>query len=191
MKIDVLLVKYTPNELSEIAWENTLNTVSKWNTGVLIHDNNIKNIGLVKARNILLKKSEADVVVLMDFDFNNIDVDIEKMARVAMDFGVVVPRDTRRKNWSSEWETFEDCYCNFMVVKRETLNFINGFDEKFVTAYADWDLLNKLRDLGLVRHNLSVVEHIGLSATVPNIEEKRAVWAKDLSQFEGKSWRPR
>lgn len=190
MTVDVLLVKYTPNELSEMAWEKTLETVSKWDCGVLIHDNNVENIGLVKARNILLDQSEADVVVLMDFDFNEIDVNIKKMARVAMDFGVVVPRDTRRKKWYGEWEIFEDCYCNFMVIERSLLNIVNNFDEKFVTAYADWDLLNKLSDSGLVRHNSSVVNHIGLSATVPNIKEKRKMWAKDLVQFSGKRWRP-
>ena len=69
MTIDVILVKHTPTKMHEESWNRTLAHVNEWDCGVLIHDNNIENIGLTKARNLLLEKSEADIVVLMDYDF--------------------------------------------------------------------------------------------------------------------------
>lgn len=77
--LDILVVKYFDNQRDEELWKRTMRGLR--GESVLIWDNNSKNIGLVKARKTLLKKSDAKYICFMDFYFTAFSFDFEAMCR--------------------------------------------------------------------------------------------------------------
>lgn len=195
MLIDILLVKYTPFKEMEKDYIKTLRYLQTQKVNIIVHDNTDNNIGLVAARNKLLKMSTADCVVFMDYDFSFINVDFKDMAEYLFNHknGIICARDSREKEFSKPAKYFESCYCNFMMMRRETALAMNGFYKRYFTAYADWDMFNRLEQNGykLLTHNNSVVNHIGHSSL---IENKQDIWNKDYDVYYSlwgeKSWRP-
>ena len=195
LDIDALLVKYftrpEDNKFFDIAMSWFLDHMPH----ISIHDNNTKNIGLTKARNILIDQSKADVLILSDFDLLFGNMDIQAMTEMAMqpDVGMVMPY---HKGWNlvspSEWQPMEKCRCHFMVIRRQLLLDIGKLDERYFVAYADWDLLNRLemQKLKILQHNKSEIRwHYHLSSRLP---EKSMIWDKDRAaydkQWSGKRW---
>lgn len=193
--IDVLLVKYTPHKQQEAAYLRTVAYLKRQNVNLLVHDNTDLNIGLTAARNKLLKFCKSEYVVLMDYDFSELNIDFEDMTAYLQnhDNGVIVARDSREGESHKQVEMFTSCYCNFMMLRRSTLTKLNYLNNRYFVAYADWDLLNRLEVAGykLLKHNVSTVTHLGLSNLSPN---KKEIWAKDYDTYVNywgtKSWRP-
>jgi GT2 family glycosyltransferase len=67
-------------------------------------------------------------------------------------------------------------------MRREVFDRLEGFDDRYFVAYADWDLIMtaRMEDLRTVQHNRSTVRHIGLSNANP---KKQQMWSKDRSVF--------
>lgn len=193
MTYDICIVKFTPNEQYQEAFEKTLDMLAdeEWDgCGVQIYDNTLDGRSLTGARNALSSGSCADVLVFMDFDFARIDVDFRKICTMANrpQVGIVIPGIGS----GEEWEEFSRCPCNMMAIRRKLLKDLGGWCEDFEVAFADWDLLNRVQELGLglLRHNPSTVEHVGLSGTLPS---KHGIWGRDAQTYRekwgAKSWR--
>ena len=185
-----LIVQYHPIFRHKRIYDETISWLERNNVPVLVHDNTKRNIGLSKARNLLLKKATADAVILMDFDIRFRSVDFEAMAEKALesDVGLVMPAkrggDTIKKN--AEWQPIEKPNCHCMVMERKLLLDMGGFDEKYFAYMADLDLLNRLREkeLQLLQHNESyIVYHFGLSTDIKN---RNKIHAKDEKLYQQK-----
>lgn len=186
--IDVLLVKYTPTKEDEKKYEqvccelrkNPLLRIIEW-------DNNRENIGLSKARNILLKQSTAKFVCFMDTDFENFNIDWSSLAtKIYGDISMTVPHDCLQATKSNDiWDEKEYIACNCMIMLRSTIQKLGGFDEQFFVAYADWDLIQRIRRNGgrILQHNNSFVKHMGSSDKNP---KKKEIWDRDYKKYLSK-----
>ena len=186
---EALIVRYDPIFRHKRIYDETMAWLDKNNVPILVHDNTKSNIGLSAARNLLLKKATADVVILMDFDIRLRNVDFEAMAEKAMenDIGIVMPAK-RGKGIAkrTEWQPIDDPHCHCMVMKRQLLLDMGGFDERFFVTYGDLDLLDRVKEknLQLLQHNKSyIVFHFGLST---DIKERNTIWAKDEKTYQRK-----
>jgi len=86
----------------------------------------------------------------------------------------------------TEWQTIDDPHCHCLVMERQLLLDMGGFDERYFVSYADLDLLNRLKEkqLQLLQHNGSyIVYHFGLST---DIKERNGVWIKDQESYRQK-----
>ena len=193
--INALVVRYCPTPEYAKTYSRTLEWLGEKGIDILTYDNTPRNIGLTAARNILVNISQADVVVLMDFDLKFGPMDFEAMAQKAMepDIGLVMPRtEGIGKEEPQDWQPIKRPQCSCIVIERALLFEIGGLDERYFIAYADWDLLNRLEERGLrvLQHNQSRIrEHYGLSRATKG---KRAIWAKDRAVYQqqyGKKWR--
>lgn len=198
MTLDFILVKYLPHDDNEILRLKNFNNVygfvsalrSKYKgTGILVKDNTADNIGLARARNELVERSKADIVCFMDFDldfgqfFHNImamKVFNDVTAGITFPFCEGLSTKKDHDGYKYEWEEKEIMPCNCFYVKRSYLNKLGRFDERYHTAYADWDLiLRVLRDgQKIFQHNSSTVKHHSISC-----EGKRYIWDKDHKEF--------
>ncbi len=193
--IDVLLVRFCPTAEHEEAFDSTV--MALWRIPglrLLVHDNTKDNIGLSRARNRLLAKATAEVVVLMDFDLSWSRLDFKAMAEITLrpGVGLVVPLSPGINGNGWTCQPIRRCACQCLVIARQLLTCLDGFDERYFVAYADWDLLNRIEKRGLVllQHNDSTItEHIGLSKRDPG---KRAIWNRDRAVYDkawpGKKW---
>ncbi len=182
--LDILLVRYCPNKLTAMQFNNTLATVSQWpNAKVYIHDNTKDNIGLVKARNLLLAQSSSPLVLLMDFDFDEFKIDLEAMCNKIQipAVGMVVPY-WRGSHLPTDWQTPTRIGCNFMMLRHEVLLEVGGLDERYHTARADWDLIHRIIKNGyyILQHNRSWVGHIPTDKD-PN---KEVIYEQDRLIYE-------
>ena len=186
---EALIVRYCPIFRHKRIYDETIAWLDKNNIPVLIHDNTKVNIGLSAARNLLLKKVTADTVILMDFDIRFRSVDFKSMAEKAMenDTGIVMP--AKRGNGiikRTEWQSISNPHCHCMVMKRQLLLDMGGFDERYFVTYGDLDLLDRVKEKGLqlLQHNKSyIVFHFGLST---DIKERNKIWAKDQKTYQQK-----
>lgn len=189
--IDICLVKYTPTDRCEEQFSKIVNFFSDDSRfNVLIHDNNIENIGLVKARNILLKKSNADYICFLDFDIEIKHIcwdDIIEKFESTEDVAIISPVTTRFSTVDNNvrWQPKEYLACNFMIFKKSTFERIGTFDEAFFVAYGDWDIVKRCMDnkLLLLQDNKSYIDHYGFSKENP---EKGKLWRKDFATFVSK-----
>lgn len=194
--IDVFLVRYCPNGQDSWLWDNTLAQLKPFPVNVLIHDNTDNNIGLAKARNALVKQSQAPHLVFMDFDFHEIRINLAALVDYLNmpDVGMTVPYSKQLATLQPytegeqpvdgwEWQEIRHIPCNFMVMKRSVFEEIGGFYEGYHTSHADTELVRRLwqRRLKVMQHNHSGVIHIGRSSADP---EKRSIWAADRRVFE-------
>jgi GT2 family glycosyltransferase len=193
--IDALLVRYCPTAEATAAFEATVKALHRDpQVRALVHDNTDNNIGLSRARNLLLKEATGDAVILMDFDLSWDYLNFNMMALKALQptVGLVVPRSPGFEHLPDPvWQPISRCACHFMVVAREKLLKFGGIDERYFVAYGDWDLLSRMRSRGLalLQHNSSrITAHTG-SARTP---QKREVWHHDRAIYDrawpGKNW---
>jgi len=190
---EALIVRYCPVFRHKRIYDETIAWLERNNVPVLIHDNTETNIGLSKARNLLLKKATADAVILMDFDIRFHSVDFKSMAKKAMenDIGLVMPAKKgnsviKRINGKiqTEWQPIDKPNCHCMVIERQLLLDMGGFDESYFVTYGDLDLLDRLKEknLQLLQHNKSyIVYHFGLST---DIKGRNKIWAKDRKTYQ-------
>ena len=185
--IEALIVRYDPIFRHKRIYNETISWLERNNVPVLIHDNTEVNIGLSAARNLLLREATADAVILMDFDIRFRSVDFNAMAEKAMenDIGIVMP--AKRGNGiikHTEWQSISNPHCHCMVMERQLLLDMGGFDERYFVTYGDLDLLDRVKekDLQLLQHNKSyIVFHFGLST---DIKERNSIWAKDEKTYQ-------
>ena len=202
--IDVILVRYCPGGIHNDMWEYTLSVLEQQPVHVLMRDNSEDNIGLVKARLELLKKSTAPVIVLMDFDFQLINVDFSVLAERLDNprVGMTIPCSHSRLNpeegpsWNRyccalptsrhEWEPVKRIPCNVMVMKRSLFHKVGGFYDGYHTAQADSELCRRVMKKGyrIEQHNRSKVIHVGASAA--SNPKKLAIWEQDRKVFESR-----
>jgi hypothetical protein len=202
--IDVILVRYCPGSVHNDMWEYTLSVLEQQPVNVLTKDNSEDNIGLVKARLELLEKSIAPVIVLMDFDFQLIDVNFSALAgrldnpRVGMTISCSRsrPNPGEGPSWNrysstlptnkKEWEATKRIPCNVMVMKRSLFDKVGGLHDGYHTAQADSELCRRVMKIGyrIEQHNLSMVIHVGASAA--SNPDKRAIWEQDRKVFESR-----
>ena len=192
---EALIVKYHPIFPHKRIYAETISWLERNNVPVLIHDNTKRNIGLTKARNLLLKKATADAVILMDFDIRFRPVDFTAMAEKAMegDVGLVMPAKRgnsiiKRINGKTqtEWQSIVNPHCHCMFMERKLLLDMGGFDENYFAYMADLDLLDRLREKGLqlLQHNKShIIFHFGLSK---DIKERNEIHARDYKTYQAK-----
>lgn len=189
--IDVIVVKYIKSDLQKNAYNNFmsyLKTVEDIN--IHIHDNTTNNIGLVKARNELIKQCSCDFVCFCDTDIAPKFIDWRKIKIKLQEdpqIGIISPVTTKFStiNKLIEWQPKEYISCNMMFMRIDNFKKIGMFDEKFFVAYADWDLIKRvfLANLKILQHNTSTVDHFGLSKNYTN---KGPVWRKDFSTYISK-----
>lgn len=191
--IDLVVVKYFGSESDETLYNNFINYITKFNNIVLhVYDNNENNIGLSKARNIAFESCSNDIVCFSDFDINpqNIHWDAIYLKLSDPSVGIISPITTKFSTYNStiEWQEKDYISCNMMFLKSEVFKSINGFDERFFVAYGDWDLIKKVKDrnLKLLQHNFSVIDHYGLSRFN---HRKGSIWRSDFKRFVDK-WGP-
>lgn len=199
MQLDALLVKYWRPDLAgtvEPWWQATWAALGAVpGLRLLVHDNNAQNIGLVRARNLLLAQATAPVVLLCDFDLELLAIDWPALAGALEDpgIGMVQPRTVTGNRAPShcpaatvgDWELVGHPHCHFMLLRRDTLAALGGFDERYHTAYADLALLNRLVGQGrkIVQHNRSLIRHYGASGLSPH--RKQTIWQRDWSVYTG------
>lgn len=188
--VDIGLVKYTQSKEEEEYFNNICNYFNSLNFNVIIHDNNSDNIGLIKARNLILNQSQSKYIVFCDFDINVIQIDWEKIFKqfeCDETIGIISPLTTRFSTVDKtiEWQQKEYLSCNFFIMDRLRLNQIGCFDESFFVAYGDWDLKVRFMNKGFkfYQHNLSSIQHFSFSKRNPN---KNPIWKKDCNAFFNK-----
>ena len=188
--IDIGLVKYTTRDVEEEYFDNIYNYFNDLNFNVIVHDNNENNIGLVKARNSILKQSQSKYITFCDFDIDVIKIDWDKIIeKFEQDetVGIISPITDRFSTVKKdiEWQEKEYLSCNFLIMNRFNLNKIGGFDENFFVAYGDWDLKVRFMKNGfkLYQHNLSKIKHFGFSR---HNHQKGPIWRKDFNTFRNK-----
>jgi hypothetical protein len=190
--IDIILVRYCPTREDQRLWNGTLAALSSQPVNVLWRDNTKDNIGLVAARNELVKQSKAPIVVFMDFDFERIDVDFHAMSsRLGhSQVGMVVPYSQQAntgRNYpgfptrigSLEWQEITRVACNCMMLPREIFDRTGGFYAGYHTACADTELVHQVQKIGLlvIQHNASGVVHVSRSKAAN--PEKQKIWDHD------------
>ena len=89
MKVSFCFVKYGNEDM----WSNFSEMFNKrvraedrsidCDFEILIHDNSVNNVGLVRARNELLTRARGDVVCFMDYDLELIEFHWKIMALIA------------------------------------------------------------------------------------------------------------
>jgi glycosyltransferase involved in cell wall biosynthesis len=185
--IDVIVVKYTSTELDKRAYDNFMTYLkSVVGVNIHVHDNNINNIGLSKARNNLIKKCSTNFVCFCDYDIIPQFIDWNKIILKLnnKNVGIISPVTTKFStvNKTLEWQNKEYISCNMMFMRTDTFKKIGMFDERFFVAYADWDIVKKvqLANLNILQHNKSFINHFGLSRYRPN---KSSIWRKDFSAY--------
>lgn len=187
--IDICLVKYfNKGSEEEKQFNKVLNYFKTLNfVNVHVHNNNHNNIGLTKARNILLSNCKEEYVCFLDFDLNIIKLDwtgiinfLNTNETVALVAPVSMNLSSRRTN--KRWEKKEYLACNFMIFKRKIFDLIGDFDERFFVAYADWDIIKRITDqqLDIYQDNNSLVSHMGFSNKNPN---KKNIWSQDYNTY--------
>lgn len=176
--IDIILVKYFNSKKDEEHFYKVCDRLSDFNLNIIIEDNTIDNIGLVKARNNAFEKSTNKVVCFMDFDVSIIDVDWDKIYDKALEpnVGVVCPA-VGRKN-KNEWFYGTYVHPHMMVIESDKFDKIGRFNDEFFVAYSDWDLYKRcfVNKLFIVQHGFSLIKHYGFSRSNPN---KSYLWRKD------------
>jgi glycosyltransferase involved in cell wall biosynthesis len=175
--IDVVLIKYCPNNQDEEAWNKTYAYLQSKGVNVLTRDNTNDNIGLVKARMELIEKSEAEYICFMDFDFNSIDIDFEAMKdKLRGDVAIAIPDS------GCSWGMRDGIPCNCIFMKRRIYESLGGYDPRYFIAYADWDLVTKVWNAGLKVERVkgSKLSHQGASEKNP---QKRQLWNKDRDAY--------
>ncbi len=195
--IDVILVRYCPYPADRKMWAYTMSVLAEQPVNVLWRDNTEGNIGLVAARNELVKQSTAPVVVFMDFDFERIDIDFQAMAGLLNrpDIGMVVPYSQQANTGQCypgyatpiarwEWQEVRKIPCNCMMLPREIFDLAGGFYDGYHTAAADKELIRQVWKMGLrvIQHNASGVVHVGRSSTAN--PDKRQIWNADEYLFQ-------
>jgi glycosyltransferase involved in cell wall biosynthesis len=171
-------VRYCRDKQAEEHWDKTVDYLSH-QTGIrlLVRDNTNDNIGLTAARIELLKKSSAEFVCFMDFDFHKLELDLHGMRQMLRgDRALVVP------DACCDWGRHDALTASCMMMRRSVYESVGGFDPRFNVAYADWDLFSKVWNAGLsiVRHPGSDLRHAGQSARDP---QKPGIWAKDREAY--------
>jgi hypothetical protein len=181
--IDIVLVRYCPNPKDAEVFERVRGMVAGIPGAKLWERDNTKdNIGLVAARNELAAKGCAELICFMDFDFSSMEVDWEALREKALEAGVGIVFPSEGSKMGEDWCQPVRVPCNVLLMRREVFDRLEGFDDRYFVAYADWDLIMKARmeDLRTVQHNRSTVRHIGLSNANP---KKQQMWSKDRSVF--------
>lgn len=187
--IDICIVKYTPNKESLDQYNKLIKQLpDKFN--ILIHDNNENNIGLIKARNILLSKSSNKYVCFADFDIDIINIeweDIIEKFEATENLAIVSPvsKGFSTVDRNVRWQPKQYLACNFMIFNRHTFDIIGQFDEEFFVAYGDWDIIKRCinNNLLILQDNNSVIKHYGLSRMNPN---KNKMWNRDFKMYISK-----
>ena len=196
--IDVILVRYCFTDDDVRLFDKTVDYLSTCPVTVHIRDNTHDNIGLNKARIELLEKCAAPVIVMMDFDFERIDIDFPALA-VRLDANGVgmtlpysvtkVPRPPYTEGVLSkdEWQEIRTIPCNCMCMKRSTYAMLGGLYSAYHTAYSDVDLCRRIWKHGMriEQHNKSCVVHVGKSSDRP---EKRGIWDADRKILESRRY---
>lgn len=185
-KVDIIIVKFGNDELWEKVWgwargqrqDGAVEAIYDWDNTPPAH-----NSGLVKARHHLERVGEAPFFVFMDYDFVEIDVDLRGMVEAMCDRGAPL---CQPGDGTEGVRVATEVPCSFTVVHRDTFREAGGLDERYHTAYADWDLINRL---GMpVQHNPSrVVGHIGTSNQ--DKRWKRRIWKADRAIYD-QTWGP-
>lgn len=180
-KADIILVKFGHDDIWDkaMAWaqdqvsEGVAQSVYQW-------DNSPpkENIGLVSARARLESLGEAPFFVLMDYDFQSIEVDLKGMIEAMCQTGSPI---CQPGNGCGQPHSKPARFpCNFLVIHRDTFREKGGLDTRYHTAYADWDLINKLG--APLEHGPSqVIGHMGTSNQ--NKEWKRQIWSRDRAIY--------
>lgn len=193
MKVSFCFVKYGNEDMWSNFFEMFHNRVRIEDRSIdcdfeiLIHDNSINNVGLVRARNELLTQARGDVMCFMDYDLELIEFHWKIMALMALEngVGIVFPychgMSSKHESWYNEWEDKEVMPCNCFFISRQLLNELGRFDNKFHTAYADWDLIQRVHQdyTCMMQHNRSFVIHLDQ----PKSKEKVKIWEMDHAHY--------
>jgi hypothetical protein len=162
--ITACLVKYCDSPSAETQYDKTVSFLRRF-LPVIEYDNTSNNIGLVKARNILLKRVKTDAVLLCDFDIDIIgdvtDFDFSSMAEYSK-FGIVSAR-VHKPQCNCDLGDYrfvkmphlQNC---FNVIQTKKLIDAGGYDERYHTYCADWDLIKRL-DTPMYQYNAVNVIH--------------------------------
>jgi len=176
--IDVLISRYCPTQESSRLFDlnydmaKELGEVYVWDNGDTMKSN--KYIGLVKASIKLIEATNRDYFLLMNHDFTSLHVDIPAM--VAGGYNLSMPGNGADIGWAPA----QRYPCTFMLFKREAYLESGGFNPRFLVAYADWDLIHRMKKIEpIMIHHPSYVKHKGN----PMNEEKRSVWDADRKIF--------
>ena len=196
--IDVILVRYCFTDDDVRLFDKTMDSLSKYPVTVHVRDNTHDNIGLNKARLELISKCYAPILVMMDFDFESIDIDFPALAGRLNTKGVgmtlpysttKVPRPpyTECVKSKGEWQEILRIPCNCMCMKRSTYDMLGGLFSDYHTAYSDADLCRRIwrHRMIIEQHNKSSVVHVGKSSDSP---EKRYIWDADKKVFESRRY---
>lgn len=188
--IDLVVIKYFGSESDIKLYNNFVDCISKFdNIRFHIHDNNINNIGLPKARNVTFGLCTNDIVCFSDFDINLKKIHWNAICSKLSDptIGIISPITTKFSTYnpSIEWQEKDYISCNMMFLRSDVFKLIDGFDERFFVAYSDWDLIKKIqsKNLKILQHNLSFIDHYGASRFNPN---KGPIWRSDFNKFVDK-----
>lgn len=171
-QIDVLLVRFCYSERAERMFNNTLKKLLENDKLIVsVWDNTGTNIGLVAARNELLKRTGCPVVCVMDYDVEEMYFNWWEMAGEATkdDVGIVIPCCTGEnpvmKDVSFSTPAMLGCHC--MISSRRVFDRFGGYDGRFFVYEADTDFNHTILMSGLkiVQHNGSSYRHAWLSGT--------------------------
>lgn len=180
-KVDIILVKFGHDDV----WDKTMAWAEdQVNAGIaqsVYHWDNSppkENIGLVSARARLEDLGEAPFFVMMDYDFQSIEVDLKGMIEAMCETRSPICQPGDGSGPPHAMPT--SLPCTFFVVHRETFRERGGFDTRYHTAYSDWDIINKL-GLPLEHGPSRVVGHMGTSNQ--NREWKRQIWSMDRTIY--------
>lgn len=197
-EVDVCLVKYiNPDELEreKSQFEKVANFLQSHKhenvtLNVFIHDNDKENVGLAKARNLLLNKCKSQFVCFLDFDLFIQEIQWESIIKKFKEdnnVAIISPVSIRQSGCDKNliWQEKKCLACNFMIFRKSFLDESGGFDENFFVAYADWDIIKRALDSGrkILQHNNSYVQHYGYSR---QNKEKGKIWKKDWLVFQNK-----
>jgi GT2 family glycosyltransferase len=196
--VDVGLVKYTRDKAEKQRFQKLVDYFKNCDCGItfniIIHDNDVDNMGLCKARNIILEKSKSDYVCFLDFD-NHIDsIDWRAMLHKFEEdssVGIIAPITKRCSSVKKDitWQKKEYLCCNVMLFHKRVFNKIGKFDEDFFVAYGDWDIIKRTlgNDFIILQHNQSAVTHYSFSKKNPR---KGLIWRTDFKTFIKKHGEP-
>ena len=192
--IDVLLVKNKMSAVERDVFNRARKKMEK-NEHLLVSvlDVSTSGIGLVEARNQLLRKTSQPVICMMDAGVR--DVGGEKSSQIEWQalyeklmedsrVGVVIPA---RENTDTfpEFSSPDSLDCRVMVMRREDVEEVGGLDERYSIDFSEKDFLFKILEKGM-----SVMSHNWSAFAVTKGVSKRETQQKpldaDFSKLEEK-----
>lgn len=196
--IDVGLVKYTRDEVEKQQFQKVVDYFKNCDCGItfniIMHDNDVENVGLCKARNIILEKSKSDYICFLDFDNDITSIDWRAMLckfKEDSSVGIIAPITKKCSSVKKNiiWQKKKYLCCNVMLFHKRVFHKIGKFDEDFFVAYGDWDIIKRTldEDFIILQHNQSAVAHHSFSKKNP---KKSLIWRTDFQTFIKKHGKP-